>query len=246
MRGWQIFRYSFWTVINNMETAFRLSVVLYALQALNQVLVLLYAPEDPVRGVPVSLEIAATFLVTGILAIFASLWIAVAWHRYILTGEFEEGAVPPWHGSLILGYLGRSIMIGLIISLALIAAGVPLFMLANAVPALGFFVLFAMALLAAYLILRLGIILPAGAIGQKLTLGEAWASTSKEQSTILALAVIVVVLSAVLQLPSWLNPEPRSVVNLVYNVVTGWFVTMVGVSLLTTLFAVFIEGRNID
>ncbi len=246
MRGWQIFRYSFWMVINNLETAFRLSVVLYALQALNQVLVLLYAPEEPVTGTPVGLEIGVIFLVTGFLAIFASLWIAVAWHRFVLTGESEEGAVPPLHGSLILGYLGRSIMIGLIIALALIAVGVPLLMASMAAPLIGFVMLIGLLVIGAYLFLRLGLILPAGAVGQKLSLREAWMATAKDHGSILVLALIVVLLSALVQLPTWLNPEPRSFINLVYSVVTGWFGTMIGVSVLTTLFAVYIEGRSID
>lgn len=246
MRGWQIFRYSFWMVINNIETAFRLSVVLYALQALNQVLVLLYAPEEPITGTPVSPVIAVIFLVTGFLAIFASLWIAVAWHRFVLTGESEAGAVPPLHGSLILGYLGRSIMIGLIIALALVIVGVPVFMATAAAPLTGFVMLVGLFVIGAYLFLRLSLILPACAIGQKITVKEAWTATAKDHGSVFVLAVIVVFLGAVLQIPTWLTPDPRSFVNLVYTVVTGWFTTMIGVSVLTTLFRVYIESRSLD
>lgn len=246
MRGWQIFRHSFWMVINNIETAFRLSVVLYALQALNQVLVLLYAPTDPANSAPVSPGLAMTFLATGLLAVFASLWIAVAWHRFVLEGEAQDGAVPPLHGGLILGYLGRSMMIGLILAVALILAAIPAVIVTGFVPALGALMLLGLVGLGIYLFLRLCVLLPAGAVGRNLTLREAWLATGKEQESIVVLALILAGLSVLIQLPSWFNPDPRSFINLIYSVVTGWFVTMIGISVLTTLFNVCVEGQRID
>lgn len=248
MRGWQIFKHSFWMVMNNLEVAFRLSAVLYAIQALNQVLILLYSPADPGAAEPAAIDAGAALLLllTGLLAVLASLWIAVAWHRYVLTGEVPGGAVPPLHGALILGYLGRSLMIGLLIVVALMLAAVPVFAVVAVVPALGMLSLLSLVGLGAYLFFRLGVILPAGAVGRRMTLREAWNATGKEQESIITLALIVMGLSLLLQVPAWLNPDPASVINLLYSIVTGWFATMVGASTLTTLYGVYIEGRAID
>ena len=100
--------------------------------------------------------------------------------------------------------------------------------------------------LAAYLFFRLGVMLPAAAMGEKLTLSEAWTATKGESSTILTFALIVVGASIVIQLPSWFNDNPASVVNVVYSLVVNWFATIIGISVLTTLYGHFVEKRPID
>ena len=246
MRGWQVFKHSFWMVINNLEVAFRVSAVLYAVQALNQVLILMATPVDGPVDAVVSPGLALMILVTAVFAITASLWIAVAWHRYVLTGEAPEGALPQWHGGLILAYLGRSLMIGLLISVAVIATMIPIGMVMAAAPGAALPLMLLVVALAAYLFFRFAVMLPAGAVDRKLTLREAWTATGKEQEAVLVVTLIVVGFSVLVQLPAWLNPDPRSAINLVYNIVVGWFVTMIGISVLTTLYGLCVEGRDID
>lgn len=246
MRGWQIFKHSFRMVINNLEAAFRLSAVLYAIQALNQVLVLLASPANAEGATVISPGMAFMVLVTSILAIVASLWIAVAWHRFVLTGEVPDSAVPPWHGGLILAYLGRSIMIALLVAVALVAALIPMSAVMTMAPGTGLPLLLILLGLAVYLFFRFGVLLPAGAIERKMTLREAWAATGKDNNAMFVLTLIVVGMVVAVQLPAMLNPDPQSLVNLIYSVVVGWFATMIGISILTTLYGVFVEGRDID
>lgn len=246
MRGWQVFKHSFGMVINNLEAAFRLSAVLYAVQAVNQVLMLMVAPSGDPTEAMVSPGLALMVLVTALLGIVSSLWIAVAWHRYVLTGEAPIGVVPQWHGGLILAYLGRSLLIGLLILVAVVAAMIPVGVVMAAAPGAGVPLMLLLVALAAYLFFRFGVMLPAGAIDRKMTLREAWAATAKEKEAVLGVTFIVVGVTVLVQLPAWLNPDPGSVVNLVYSVVLGWFATMVGVSVLTTLYGICVEGRDID
>ncbi|MBY6120566.1 hypothetical protein [Mameliella alba] len=246
MRGWQIFRHSFRMVLNNLEAAFRLSAVLYAVQALNQVLVLLAAPAEGSAATVINPGMAMMVLATSILAIVASLWIAVAWHRYVLTGEEPDGAVPPWHGGLVLAYLGRSVMIALLVVVALVAALIPVTALMAMAPALGLPLMLMVVALAVYLFFRFGVMLPAGAIDRKMTLREAWAATGKDQEAMVVLTLLVTGMVVAVQLPAMLNPDPHSLINLVYSVVVGWFATMIGISVLTTLYGVCVEGRDID
>ncbi|ASP19729.1 membrane protein [Antarctobacter heliothermus] len=246
MRGWQVFKHSFWIVINNLEVAFRISAVLYAVQALNQVLILMATPTGNVGETVVSPGMALMVLATAFLAIVASLWIAVAWHRFVLTGEIPEGALPKWQGGLVLAYLGRSVMIALLVSLAVVVAMIPIGIVMAAAPGTGLPLLMALVALAVYLFFRFGVLLPAGAIDRKMTLREAWAATAKEHGTIVVLSLIAVFFSVLVQLPAWLNPDPQSLINLVYSVVVGWFATMIGVSALTTLYGISVEGRDID
>jgi hypothetical protein len=99
---------------------------------------------------------------------------------------------------------------------------------------------------AAYLFFRLGIMLPAAALGEKLTLGETWDVTKGRSSIILVLALIVVGASVIIQLPSWFNDNPSSIINVVYSLVVNWFATIIGISVLTTLYGHFVENRPID
>ncbi|WP_323767818.1 hypothetical protein [Antarctobacter sp.] len=246
MRGWQVFKHSFWMVINNLEVAFRVSAVLYAVQALNQVLILMATPTGDATEMVVSPGMAMMALATAVLAVVASLWIAVAWHRFVLTGEVPEGALPQWQGGLVLAYLGRSVMIALLVALAVVAAMIPIGIVMAAAPGAALPLLFVLVVMAVYLFFRFGVMLPAGAIDRKLTLREAWAATGKEHGTVVVLALIVVGFSVLVQLPAWLNPDPKSLINLVYSVVVGWFATMIGVSVLTSLYGLCVEGRDID
>lgn len=49
-----------------------------------------------------------------------------------------------------------------------------------------------------------------------------------------------------LQVPTILSGDPGSLVSLVYALVVGWFATMIGISLLTTVYGHCVEGRGID
>ena len=42
-----------------------------------------------------------------------------------------------------------------------------------------------------------------------------------------------------------IDSNPGSIINLVYSHVTGWIVMMIGISVLTTIYGVYVEGREI-
>lgn len=250
MKGWQIFKHSFNLVIANLEQALRLSLLLYLVQSAYTIYGF-FNPAETVElegtGIPV-LEPGdmLTGLLLGMVAIIASLWIAVAWHRFALTGEEARGWIPSFHGSEVMGYLGRSLLIGALIVLAIIAASIPVGLISVGLPALAGLMTFALIGLGAYLFFRLGVMLPAAALGERLRLSEAWDATKGESDTILTLALIVVGGSIVVQLPSFFSDDPSSIINVVYSLVVNWFATMIGISVLTTLYGHFVENRSID
>lgn len=250
MKGWQIFRHSFNLVIANLEQAFRLSLALYLVQSGFTIYSFLNPPETiDFQGTAVPMMDPATILVSmilGLCAVVASLWIAVAWHRFALTGEEAQGWLPSFHGSEIMGYLGRSIMIGMLVVLGVVVASLPVGLISIGLPVLAGAMSLALIGFAAYLFFRLGVMLPAAAMGEKLTLTEAWDATKGESGTILTLALIVVGASIVIQLPSWFNEDPTSIINVVYSLVVNWFATIIGISVLTTLYGHFVEKRPID
>ena len=108
------------------------------------------------------------------------------------------------------------------------------------------FLPFAMVALGSVIIFRLGVMLPAGTIDRKLTLRQAWQATSGQTDTILVLALVAAGAAVVVQIPTLVSGDPGSLISLVYSIAVNWFVTMIGVSMLTTLYGHFVEGRAID
>lgn len=247
MKGWTIFTKSLRLVVGNLGDALRVSLVLYSVQVLNQIYASRAAARfDPTNPGDVSVSALGNSLLLGLAAIVASLWIAVGWHRYVLNEEYPTGWLPRWHGSEMLAYLGRSLMIGILIVLAAVAAGLVVALLGTLSSALGSLGLLGLIGLAGYLFFRLGVMLPAAAIGTRMTLAEAWAATRDDGGAVLVLAAIVIGASLLIQAPAFIGADAGSPLTLVYTLVTGWFVTVVGISVLTTLYGHYVEGRAID
>ncbi|SDH34690.1 hypothetical protein [Alloyangia pacifica] len=244
MKGWRIFLHSLRMVIDNIGTALRVSLVLYLVQVASQIATYLHPSETGPDGMPVTM-IGVPALALMVLAVLASLWIAVAWHRFVLTGEEPRGWLPQWHGGEILGYFGRSILIALVIFLGMMLSAIPVALVGAAVPALAPVLVFGLVGLGGYLFFRLGLILPASALGEKLTLKQAWRATSDDDGAVVTLALLVIGGSLLVELPALIDDSAGSIVNLVYGLVINWFATMIGISVLTSLYGHFVEKRPI-
>jgi hypothetical protein len=94
-----------------------------------------------------------------------------------------------------------------------------------------------------YLAFRLTTALPASAIGSGQPFMAGWDATKGASADILVLAVIAVGAHLVLALLGFLVFDRIPVVSLIWNIVVTWLVTMVGVSILTTLYGHYIEKR---
>lgn len=247
MKGWQIFRHSVRMVLNNFEDAMRVSGLLYLVVAATQVISFLNPPSEPtVEGFAMPDNIGL-LVVLNIASLIATLWIPVVWHRYALLEEYPTGWIPNWHGEQVLAYFGRSIMIGVLAGLGvMMALIIPVALLAGS-PQLAQSVGLALAFfIGGYLLLRMGVMLPATALGERLTLAETWNATKGESETIISLTFLLVALMLLTSVPNAMNAEPNSLVALIYNVAVGWFVTMITVSVLTSLYGHYVEGRPID
>lgn len=247
MLAWSLFAHSVRLVLNNLDVAFRVSFVLYLVVAASQIANLYVAEGDMVLGPDgntypmVSGGDILLLFVLGIAGVVASLWIAVAWHRFVLLSEVPEGWLPAWPpaGSLF-GYLWRSILVGLTVSLAVLPVVMVSFLLGPVVMlALGVGV-------GSYVFFRLSPILPAIALGRDMSFREALEATKPAGATLLGLAGLMIIGSLLLQLPTILSGDPNSTISVIYSIVVGWFATIIGISLLTTVYGHYVEGRGID
>ncbi|OED49497.1 hypothetical protein AB838_06630 [Rhodobacteraceae bacterium (ex Bugula neritina AB1)] len=187
------------------------------------------------------------FLVVA-LSLLIGMWSVVAWHRFVLLEEIPQGWVPPLQGDRVLAYLGRSlqivlVLICLMLSVVLVAMLFATILSGAGAPALSLLDL-PLSIVFTYFVLRLSVLLPAAALGAAMGLREAWNTTSGAFGDLLGLSAILVALQYAAQfiLDSTAgSPTIAAVLSLVVSVA----LSLINISLLTTLFGHYAEGRPI-
>ncbi len=251
MLGWKLFVRALRLLIDNIDTALRLSLLPYLAVAAGTLWLGLSFPEwigtsafDP-ENPPPSGFIVGQILVL-VLNTVVTLWIAVGWHRFVLLAEEARGWLPPVRGTEMLGYFGRSILIALLVVLVGLAVFVMLATLVLPIlPGAAGGVLLVSGFVGMILFYRIAIVLPAGAIGRTMPFGEALRHTSGHTGTVIALAVLTVGFSQLLNIPTLLDGTGGTV-TLIYQIVIGWIGLLLGVGVLTALYGHLVEGRPVD
>lgn len=252
--SWQIFMHSVRQVFGNMNGALRVSGVLFVLQiivTLTMGRTLLMDQTEIRRQMMEGNFNWPVYLLTTVLLLLLGLWIAVGWHRYVLTNE-QPALVPKLYLDRVLGYFGKSILIGLLIMPVAMFFGaiagfvfVPLFggtigsqpFLLGAVIALLIYVPVGVVLM------RLSAALPGVALEGGVSVFTGWRATVGQTSTILGVVLLTVISFVILSLPSFFLFAPGSLPGIIWQFATQWVQVMVGVSILTTLYGHFVEGR---
>lgn len=249
MLGWQIIKHSVEQVWNNRDEALLLTLFPYGILVVISVLLPTqqYDLTPNAGGLPEMPSIGASFgaLVGSIITLIVSLWIAVLWHRLMLEGERGTGWIPTWQGPRMMSYFVKGFLIGLIV----VGVSVVVSLLFGAVfvfagPLLALVPIISVGA-AAYIFYRLCPVLPAAAVDRKMPFSEAWAATRDQTSTILVLVLLVIAGSLLMQLPAVLFGDPSGTLAVIYSAVVGWFITLIGASILTTFYSHFVEGRPI-
>jgi len=197
---------------------------------------------------------ARTFTTDNLgLALLGVFWFVIgymmlvtAWHRYVLLPDDQHHSYTPGFG-ILLGYFGRSLLIGLI---TLIAA-IPLGAVIGFAAALLNSVLIGQALSVlmmaclGWLALRISLILPACSIDKKLTIGESWAETEQVSFVILKLTIAIGAANVLIGFLQTALFGTSGVIAGASGVVVSVLFTLISASVLTTLYGIRIEGREI-
>ncbi len=257
MQGWNIFTHSVRMVFGNLGPALRISGLLYlAYIVVNAYFQLTYADDLAVlqrnmqRGnmtMALPSGLLGMMVLNIVVALLTSLWISVLWHRYVLLAENPDTIIPPLHAGAIGAYLGKTIQLALMLAIVGVALGMLLGVAIGSLLGAAAASIIPLLLLGVLLFLsyRLGLVLPAVALGKLMAFKTSWEKTAAASGAIAQLAVIAVVFAIVIQIPSSMNPDVTSIVNMAYTYVVGWIAMMVGVSVLTTLYGIYIEGREL-
>jgi hypothetical protein len=252
--SWHIFVHSVRQVFGNLEGALRVSALLTILQIIVTLTLGRFLMMDAA-----SLQMQMTegnfdwpsYAMTMVLLVLIGLWIAVSWHRYVLLNE-APGWLPRLHLDRVMGYFGKSVLIGLLILpvaliLTMIVGIIAASMLGGGQVAPGFLMGAIIGLLVyvpvGTLLMRLSTALPGVALEPGVSVFAGWRATEGHTLTIMGVVLSGVIGGLVLGLPNLVLFEPGSIPALVWQFASQWVIVMVGASILTTLYGHYVEGR---
>jgi hypothetical protein len=254
VKGWELFLHSVKQVFGNMGAAVRISGLLFLVQAVATVFLgrsaMTGGPDGMANGPAAP---SGALLLMLIVTLVTSLWIAVAWHRYILRVEEPGSIIPPFYGQRLLAYLGYSLLIGIIVVIPAALLGAFAGLILSAFHALGGGAMMVGTLLWLILVLvpiillslRLSPALPAAALGEPMGIKGAWAATEGAWPDLLVLAVIAGVASILIDLPALIGMGSGAFVVL-WSLLAAWVKMMVGASVLTTVYGHYVEKRQLS
>ncbi|XAT62367.1 hypothetical protein GN278_17270 [Rhodobacteraceae bacterium Araon29] len=253
MQAWNLLRHSFVMLFGNFAIALRLSAVLYAVQAIPNIYFLNFMSgvADAELGSSPQFWLFGSF--NMVILMITGYWIAVAWHRFILSEEIPSGYIPKFHGRRIMAYFGQSVLLALLIlalGLALSIGLIPITIFL-AFPLFGdlsqtyltyiFYLL--IGLLIAPILFRFSTVLPAAALGKRFIWGAAWQTTKGSTGS---LVLVSLVLWGGLGLADWLVTDLISgslFLLVLWTIPFQWVFLMIHISILTTLYGHYVEKR---
>ncbi|WP_426032460.1 hypothetical protein [Cypionkella sp. TWP1-2-1b2] len=246
MKGVQIFSHSLRQVMDNLGPALKISGVLYLVQVgITMALGAAMASSGMgMMGGGMGLGVVLVLVVS----LITGIWLAVAWHRYVLLGEVPAGYVPPFMGERMGQYFIKSLLIGLVLVVLGMILGMVVGTLFGRLMMGGIFM--SMLLIAVmvqvpmiFLGLRMAAALPGTALGENPVLMAGWQATAGEWRPLLQLAVIMALALWAVNLISWFVFGGVGLLANIWQLIAGWPVTMVGLSILTTLYGHYIQKR---
>ncbi|ABF65616.1 membrane protein; putative [Ruegeria sp. TM1040] len=251
MTGWKIFSHSLGMVLRNLGWAVQIALV-PVLIAVVCIAALLWTHVGELiasmgrQGYVPSGAFITSILLSVAIFIMAQLWVFVNWHRFVLLEEYPTSWFPTIHGDRMLAYFGTGLLLGLIMALAWIAGGI--FSSVGSVlgsPVISLLILFIVMVGVGLLFFRLMPTLPAAAIGNTLSLRESWEATKGTAGTAVVLFIVLVGIQIVLQAVTNLSIYIFAPLGLVFALVSALIMTLVNVSILTTVYGHYVQGRSI-
>jgi len=252
---WKLFVHAVSMVFRNIGPALRLSVVPFVIGVVvaGALFFMVILPMSGSSSLETAgpdtvnlpgLALGAVILLAVCTAVF--LWVAVAWHRYVLLEEMPGGVLPPWHGREMMRYLGRGLMIaaalfiplGILIYIAIL----PIIDGGSGSGMLYFLVVLA-GLFANYAFYRLCPMLPAAALGRELGFGQSWAATAPAGAGLMLMIFFVWVLSILLNIPGAILGD--NLVGTILRLAASWLMFMINLSIMTTIYGHFVEERDL-
>ena len=203
----------------------------------------------------------AVLIPLGLASVVAYSSIAVNWHRYVLLDEIAQGWQRLRIDSLTWRYIGNFILIFLVIMACAIPLGIAFVLLGFLTNAalgetmiydflvLAVVIFYAFAFIIAY---RLLVKMPAVALGRTdFSMGDAWRATKGNSWRMLGLLILFVLSMLLVGVGMFIVTYLFGLLGtlglslaVAIQVMVNWVATILGVTLLTSLYGFFVEGRE--
>ncbi len=264
--AFQIIKHAIQMVIGNFGQALRVSIgpFLILVAAFVAVFFLLGDSIDALENMSdptlpgeseIIMVVFATFGLFA-LALFVFAWVAVSWHRFILLEEYT-GILPVMSNRPIGAYVGRSMLYGLLLMLLAlplllvfgsVAASVahslsPMTFISTGISLAFTAIMTVPAAILTFVWFRIALALPSVAVGKPISLGQAWSVSSGLSGTIFGVAVSLTVMGVVGDVIIGPIFDSAPIIGFGLDMIVQWFLLMLGVSILTTLYGHLIEKR---
>ncbi|PHO05518.1 hypothetical protein CSC82_01430 [Rhodobacteraceae bacterium 4F10] len=240
MSGVQIFQHALRMLTGNLGEAVKVSIPLIA----TLLIVWIVGGEEFFAADATGTDVTSVNPIELLLSLvwaMAGLWTIVAWHRFVLLEEYPN-PLPAFHGGRIVSYFLNSLMITILIA---VPFGIALAIVGMLVPVLIVFVMIFALPVAVWAFYRLSPLLVAAALGEKMTLSEAWESTKEVSKSAVVAAILTFLVGAALQLAGVLVFAVVPFVGIFGVLAANWATSMVFASLVTTIYGVAVEKRNV-
>lgn len=253
------------SVIENLSTAFSISwpwlLVLFPLRMVGELIHVWYGDVGWVHYKLNNIDVDLVRTVIGIFTALTFASIAVNWHRFILRSEVAEGGQRLRLDGLVWRYFVFGIAIAALVFVVAFGGGIAftiiIFSVAYASTVLGILVGTLVGLPLLLLLLgitfRWSVKLVAVALGDlDFTLGDAWRSTvgnTWRLTWLYLLFAVVIGLIGLLDLGvayfgGLANSAVIAAVGSAVGILVSWFSTLMGITMLTSLYSFFVEKRS--
>ncbi|WP_299782716.1 hypothetical protein [uncultured Roseobacter sp.] len=196
-----------------------------------------------------SLALLLQFVAT----IFASILIAVMWHRYALLQGDDRALIMRPKPSAFGRYFFATIFIVLIVLPLYLAVG---FIIGSTTTALldpfaqgrlgaGIAIGLILTLLISWILIRIGLILPAIAINARLSMIDSWKATASVSFVLIRVILIIAVLNILLNMALVQFVWAMPMTGIAVQVLLSFFQILVTLSLLSTLYGYLVEKREL-
>lgn len=256
MKGLKIFLHSVRQLMGNLGAALKISVLPAVISVATVYLLdlkFVFIPQLFAMALNIGLipwtKVALMMVVLQVMFV----WVAVNWHRFVLQSDSTGNGIPPFRKKPVWDYILATLFLSVVLVppisfsagvLVGIAAG-----LANAIKStfglVVAFVVFAPPLLMVLTIaFRAGIFLPGVAVGSGTKMGQGWEASKLQLVPFMTLVFLFVAASLLLD---WIGSarmfDPFTDLGLTWIATRLWIKTMLGLSILTTLYGHYIEKR---
>ncbi|WP_417269256.1 hypothetical protein [Celeribacter sp.] len=240
MTGFQILKTAIDDVFKNLADALAISGLLWIGVIAAQVVFVGTYGGVSMNEIETPIDLPAGIIkwmfILNLATLVISLWVAVAWHRFIILGERPTTLIPPMNGSRVMAYFLMSLLIGVIVVAVLLVASVilsPLAMMGGTSLVVAGFVVLLIPI--TYIVYRISPVLPAAALGEGIGIGAAWKQTDSVKSAVFQVGILATLAGFVLQQIGVLFSS-SALLSMLYSLASGWVMLMVGVSVFSTIY----------